>query len=161
MLPLFLSFRLIAGLSSSDRRAVGFLEGHGQLNAADEYEELRSKDKDTLRARMSRWCDGMPGPKKYFHGWDNQPYRECMVFKLNDDRFYGYTCHPLPESSPAFWLCVLNIHASKREHETDYAELDRVNEWRTSSAARSAIAKTYTEYGRGKCKPSQSSVRRN
>jgi hypothetical protein len=161
MLPLFLSFRLIERLSSPDRRAVGFLEGHGQLNAAQEFEELHSKDKDSLRSRMDRWCDGNLGPKAWFHNFDETEYRECMVFKLNDNRFYGFKCHPLPTSSPAFLLCVLNIHAHKREWETDNAELDRVNEWHASPVARVAIAKTYTEYGRGKCKPSQSSVRRN
>jgi hypothetical protein len=153
--PVLNSFRLIAGLASPDRRAVGFLEGHQQLNAADEFEELRSKDRDTLRQRMDRWCSGMPGPKKYFHGWDDSPYRECMVFKLNDNRFYGFKCHPLPSSSPAFLLCVLNIHAYKHENETEMAELDRVNDWRTSLAAQLAIARVYPEYGRGKCKPSQ------
>jgi hypothetical protein len=155
VLPVLLSFRLIPNLASPDRRAVGFLEGHGQLNAADEFEELRSKERDTLRQRMDRWCDGMPGPKEYFHGWDDPLYKECMVFRLNDNRFYGFKCHPLPQSRPAFLLCVLNIHAYKHENRTDKAELNRVNEWRTSLAAQSAIAKVYPEYGRGKCKPSQ------
>jgi len=161
-LPVLLSFRLIADLSSPDRRAVGFLEGHGQLNAAQAFGRLRSKDVDTLRQRMDRWCDGMPGPKAYFHGWNEDGYRECMVFKLNNDqRFYGFKYHPLPRSNAAFQLCVLNIHAYKREKETDDAELDRVNEWRVSLAAQSAIAKVYPENGREKWKPSQNQIRRN
>ena len=146
MLPVLLSFRLIAGLSSPGRRAVGILEGHRELNAADEFEDLRSKDKDSLRARMDRWCDGHPGPKKWFHGWNEPGYRECMVFKLNDHRFYGFKCHPLPNSNPAFLLCVLNIHVYKRETETDDAELDRVSQWRTNLGAQSAIAQVYSEY---------------
>jgi hypothetical protein len=151
MPPGVLTFQLLLGLSSPDRRAVGLLEGDQQLNATNKFDELRSKDRDTLRSRMDRWCDGQPGPTKYFHGWNEEEHRECMVFKLNDNRFYGFKCHPLPLSSPSFMLCVLNIHAYKRERETDDAELDRVNQWRTNPRTRSAIAQVYSEYGRGKC----------
>lgn len=153
MSPGFVTFRLIAGLSSPSSRAVGFLKGDQQLNAGDLFEQLRRKDMDTLRQRMDRWCDGLPGPNRYFHGWNQKEYRLCMVFKLNDNRFYGFKCHPLPVSDPSFLLCVLSIHAYKRERETETAELDRVNQWRTSLAAQHAIAQVYTEYGRGKCSP--------
>jgi hypothetical protein len=155
MQPILLSFRLIDDLSSPERRAVGFLEGHPELNAGREFEALRSKDQDRVRSGMDRWCDGQPGPKKWFHGWNEPEYRECMVFKLNEHRFYGFKCHPLPNSNPAFLLCVLNIHVYKRETETDDAELDRVNQWRTNVGAQSAIARVYPEYGRGKCKLSR------
>jgi hypothetical protein len=155
MLPKSLSFRQINGLSSPNRRAVGFLEGHNQLNAAEEFYDLRSKDNDTVRARMDRWCDGQPGPSKYFHGWNEPDYRELMVFKLHENRFYGFKCNPLPDSNPAFLLCVLTIHVYKRETETDDAELDRVNQWRTNLGAQSAIAQVYPEYGREKCRLSR------
>lgn len=153
MLPIRLSFRLIPNLASPERRAVGFLEGHSQLNAGQVFDNLRAKDRDRLMSYMDRWCNGMLGPKTYFHNFENESYRECMVFKLNDNRFYGFKCNPLPESRSAFLLCVLNIHAYKREHETDKAELDRVNDWHASPPARIAITKAYPEYGRMKCKP--------
>lgn len=161
MVPILLSFGLIPNLSSPDRRAVGFLEGDQQLNAKIEFDDLRSKDRDTLRTRMDRWCDGQLGPKNYFHGWDTPGYTECMVFKLNDNRFYGFKCHPLPVSNAAFLLCVVTIHAYKRERETDDAELDRVNQWRTNRGAQLAIAQVYPEYGRGKWNISRNQINRN
>lgn len=152
MLPIKLSFRLIDGLASPDRRAIGFLEGHNELNAANEFGRLSGKDKCRLRALgMDRWCDGQPGPKRYFHGWNEPGYRECMVFRLYDHRFYGFKYHPLPISNPALQLCVLSIHVYKRETETDDAELDRVNQWRTNPRAIAAIAQVYPEHGRGIC----------
>ena len=162
MLPVLLSLRLIPDLSSPDRRAVGFLEGHPELDAGGEFDGLRSKDKDSLRSHMDRWCDGHLGPKKWFHNFDKSQYRECMVFKLNDRRFYGFKCHPLPISDNAFLLCVLTIHAYKREWETDDAELDRVNQWRTNRGATSAIAQVYPEHGKGQTWiSSKSQSRRN
>src|SRR5690348_6328871 len=149
MAPIILSFRSIPDLSSPEWRAVGILEGHVELDAGAEFDGLVSKDRDTLRTRMDRWCDGQLGPKAWFHNFDEQQYRECMVFKLKHHRFYGFKCHPLPISSPELLLCVLTIHAIKREWETDQAELDRVNQWRVNTGAQSAIAQVYSEYGRG------------
>ncbi|MFZ3342959.1 MAG: hypothetical protein WA213_18905 [Terriglobales bacterium] len=143
-----LSFKSIKGLSSPDRRGVGLLEGHQELNAGDEFDDLSNKETDRLLAIMSRWCDGFLGPKKWFHNFDDT---ELMVFKLNEHRFYGYRYHPLPISNPAFLLCVLTIHVEKREWESDSAELDRVDQWRTNPRAKEAIAKVYPEEGGGKC----------
>lgn len=161
MVPILLSFRLIPNLSSPGRRAVGFLEGDKQLDAAVEFDDLRSKDTDTLRSHMDRWCDGHLGPKAWFHNFDEPEYRECMVFKLKDHRFYGFKCHPLLISSREFLLCVLSIHAYKREWEKDDAELDRVNQWRTNRGAQSAIAQVYSEYGRGQWNTSRNQINRN
>lgn len=146
-----LSFRTIAGLSSPDRRSIGLLEGHLELNAADEFEDLSSKQTDRLLGAMCRWCDGCLGPNRWFHNFDEEDYRELMVFKLQEHRFYGYKYHPLPISKPAFQLCVLTIHVEKREWEKDDAELDRVNQWRTNPGAKQAIAQVYPENGRGRC----------
>jgi|SRR5579864_9076157 len=149
MLSGSLSYKPILQLSSPDRRAVGFLEGHNELNAAQEFNSLRSKAKDTLRPRMDRWCDGHLGPNRWFHNFDGT---ELMVFKLNEHRFYGFKCGPLPISNRPFLLCVLTIHVNKREWETDEAELARVEQWRTNAGCRAAIAQFYPEYGRGICK---------
>lgn len=155
MLPILLSFRRIDGLSSQDRRAVGFLEGHTELNAGEEFDDLRNQYKDRLRQQMDHWCDGALGPKNWFHNFDEPEYRDLMVFRLKENRFYGFKCNPLPTSNPAFLLCVLSIHVEKREWEKDDAELDRVNQWKTNLGAQSAIAQVYPEYGRGKCKLSK------
>ncbi len=143
------SFRPITGLSSPERRAVGFLEGHQELDAAEEFEELSAKETDRLLAAMGRWCDGMLGPKKWFHNFDGT---KLMVFKLNEHRFYAYRYHPLPITNPAFLLSVLTIHVEKREWESDDAELDRVDQWRMNPGAKAAVAKVYPENGRGQCK---------
>lgn len=142
-----ITFRLVPGVIPSVRRGVGFLEGHSELGAGFEFDELDVSDTFSLKSRMDHWVAGNDSPSKYFHGFKSgRDYRECFVFKLPERRWYGFLCHPRPQTNPSFLLCVLCIHASKHEHETDLAELDRVNGWRTSTGATEAISETYPEY---------------
>jgi hypothetical protein len=144
-----LTFMLIPGVLPSVGRAVGVLSGHPELNILVGFSSLSPKAQADLKARMEFWIAGNNGPKKWFHGFTSQEkYRHLFVFKHKSDRFYGFLCHPRPKTEPRFQLCVLTIHAKKKEWETDYSELDRVNEWRTSPAATMAISTIYPEYGK-------------
>lgn len=149
MVPNTLTFRLVTGCRSTNRRALGFLEGHMELDAETEFEALKSNGQSTMRARFDYWlaegvCDS------YFHGFKNDSnwkYRECFVFRWKTHRWYGFLCHPLPKSNPAFLVCALCIHVYKNEQDTDRAELQRVYEWQTSLAAQAAIAQVFQEKG--------------
>ena len=155
MSPGFLTFQLVENVSPTKERAVGFLTGDQQLDAKVEFEALKLKHRDSVKQRMDRWCGGHNGPKEHFHGWTEQEFRDCFVFRLNENRFYGFKCHPLRLTQPAFHLCVLCIHAKKYEWLSEKEELRRVNQWRDSLGARTAIGYVYVdrEGKKNACKP--------
>lgn len=147
-----ITFSPVPGLSRSTWRGIGFLEGNAQLNANEAFCSFQMTEKNRVRAYMDEWIAGKNGPKTRFHGFDVADYRDCFVFKDRQkrvhQRLYGFLCHPDP-NNPRFQLCVLCIHATKTERETDKSELDRVNQWRVNGAAREAIAAIYRDYQKG------------
>jgi hypothetical protein len=143
-----LSFRHVPGLQISEGRAVGFLEGHRELNAAESFDDLSVQEQRHIRVHMEEWVAGNNGPKSHFHCFD-PPYRECIVFKYQEHRLYDFLCHPKPITDRRFELCVLNIYATKFRWDTDNSELRRVEGWRLSLGTQDAIAYEYQEYRRG------------
>jgi hypothetical protein len=137
------TFRLLTGCCVSVMRGIGFLEGHKELDARSKFDGFGGSDERYFRASMDQWLDGANGPKTRFHNFksDNE-YRECFVFKCDEHRLYGFLCNPT-DLYPRFQLCALCIYAAKYEHESDRAELKRVDEWRRSLGAKTAIAKVY------------------
>jgi hypothetical protein len=93
---------------------------------------------------MDQWLDGANGPDSYFHNFKSDlTHRNCFVFKYKPNhRLYGFLCHP-KDSDVRFQLCALCIYARKNEHESDRAELDRVEAWCSNLGARQAIARIY------------------
>jgi hypothetical protein len=149
MSPGVLTFTAVAGSRVSTRRALGFLEGHPELDAGVLFDDLKENGKYTVTSRFDLWLDGGICDK-YFHGFKNDSelnYRNCFVFKWKQHRWYGFLCHPQPKSDPSFLLCILTIHAIKKEHETDRAELERVCKWQRNLGSTTAIARVYPEYG--------------
>ena len=121
---------LATRIQFGQRRRVAFIERNdGRFNAIGAFESLLEKPRMTLETRFDYWIAGSPPNKKWFHGFDAQPHRACFVFKVIqknvDQRFYGFLCNP-DENNARFRLCVLAIHATKTERETDVAELDRI-----------------------------------
>jgi hypothetical protein len=143
-----LTFRLVTGSRISTRRAIGFLEGHTELDAGISFDDLKDNAKYTVRSRFDLWLDeGICD--KYFHGFKNDSdlrFRDCFVFKWKKHRWYGFLCNPRPKSNPAYLLCVLAIHAMKNEHDTDREELKRVWQWQGHLGGHMAIASEYPEY---------------
>lgn len=62
MSPEVLTFRLVPQVRQNDRRAVGFLEGHNELNAGPIFDGLGEKQKNFIRVSMDLWVDGANGP---------------------------------------------------------------------------------------------------
>src|ERR1019366_2564902 len=118
-----LTFALIVGLSRSGRRGVGFLKGDQELNAAAAFVGFSLDAQNRLRTYMDSWIAGKNGPATRFHTFKAADYRLCFVFKDRQKRIhhrlYGFLCNPCPKSNKRFELCVLAIHATKHETETD------------------------------------------
>jgi hypothetical protein len=152
-MPKSLSFRLAEGFNFR-RRSIGFLETEqedDELNAGSVFDGLTGTVRQLVRSRMDYWLNGGSHPK-YFHGWPNEPrYKQCFVFKWDEgrigQRFYGFLCNPNPNWDPGFRTCVLILHATKHENETDLTYLDRVNRWRQDLRTEGAIKRIYPEYG--------------
>ncbi len=143
-MPLSLTFRLLTACRQSSEREIGFLEGHTELDAGSTFDGFEgTTNGKTFRSRMDQWLDGANGPDSYFHNFKSDlSHRNCFVFKYKQHRLYGFLCHP-KDFDPRFQLCSLCIYASKHEHESDRAELDRVEQWRDSPIAQEAIARAY------------------
>lgn len=153
-----ITFHLVPGIRQGPRRMVGFLEGHRELNAAEEFDSLKENRKAFVRSSIELWASGSNDINERFHGFTNDTeYSLSYVFKVKDNnvnhRFYGFLCNPLL-SNPRVRVCVLCIHARKGQHQTDRAELARVEQWRLSSAASEAMSAAYPDdlpsLGKGK-----------
>jgi len=147
--PVTITFRLVPGIRMSSGRAVGFLEGHPDLNAAPAYKSFSQKVSDSMNVRIQRWTDGHDGPKGWFHGFPNRKeFKECFVFKYKEHRLYGFLCNPKKEA-PAFRLCVLTTHDTKFEWETDDSNLKEVELWRKHLVSLAAIKYVFPEPKKG------------
>jgi len=145
-----IKFRLVPGIRATTFRAIGFLEGDGQLNAWAAFSQFDIKCKRQLLTYMQGWVDGANTPKTRFHGWPNdEDYKACFVFKIKENRLghrlYGLLVHPQPIMNGRLQVCVLCIHAKKTEWETDRAELERAKQWCLSSQAKTAIGIVFPE----------------
>jgi len=138
------------------RRALGFLQRDGstELDAKAHFEELVEKDANLVRSRFGHWLEGKIFDK-YFHGWSDEQYRQCFVFKWEKrhkpQRLYGFLCHPNPSTDKGFLLCVLAYFATK-DDATDYTILDRLNKLRQDFSVISAISAECAEFMVGKSK---------
>ena len=143
MAPSAISFRLVPGIRQGSKRAVGILEGHPDLCAA-KLLGLPENDAKYMRVSMERWNDGHNKPSSRFHRFDGTDY---FVFKYvaRQHRFYGFLCHPLPNTDPSFWLCVLTTYDQKKEDATDKANLQRVKMWMESPSVKAAIKAFYPD----------------
>jgi hypothetical protein len=139
-----LTFRLLTGCRQSSQRGIGFLEGHNELDAGTRFDNFEEKNAKAFRSWMDQWLDGANGPDSHFHNFKSDlRHRNCFVFKYKQHRLYGFLRHP-NDSDLRFQLCSLCIYARKNEHESDRAELDRVESWCLDLGAQRAISRVYT-----------------
>ncbi len=133
-------------VESHARRAVAFfVTRKTQITARNFFRTLNPKVADLLRTRFEYWVSGKP-IKKYFHGWDRSQfagkYTFCFVFKCNEKRiqhrFYGFLCNP-KDSNPGYQICILVVHATKREWDTDEHDLRQVEAIRTTPTVQEII----------------------
>lgn len=145
-----LTFRRLPGVQFTERRGIGFLEGHGELDAGSAFDGLPDNTRRQFITFVDQFLGCQPDISTRYHGYRSKPkYRECYVFKprgkKKESRFYGFLCHPLKKTRQRFELCVLCINAWKNERETDDAELDRVLVWQSSTATWATIAMEFPD----------------
>jgi hypothetical protein len=138
---------VVPGLQINGRRTVALLRDASDvdLNGAAVFDALDTKDKRNVLARMDYWIAG--GTRdEYFHGWPQNPDRKhCFVFKWKrqiGQRLYGFLCNP-DTSRPEFRLCVLCIHSTKTNYETDSTVFTKLNEVRQRAAVVHALRRLY------------------
>jgi hypothetical protein len=142
------SVHRIGGLAYElGRRDVAFLKSdeNSEINAWVAFEELEAKPKREILDRFDLWKRGDLHHKKYFHGFDEPNHRDCLVFKRQDDRFYGFWIHPRPRTDARYQLCILVNHAQKNEEHTDPAELNTVNRFKRQGDVIEAVQKEFPE----------------
>jgi len=148
--PDAITFRLVAEMRQGSRRAVGFLEGQRELDAAEWFYSLKTSRKRFVLDSMEDWASGGTDITTRYHGSPNdREFPHSFVFKAKErrlgHRFYGYLYNPEPKTNSRLQICVLCIHAFKNEKDTDRAELKRVDDWRNSNAAQAAIRVVYPD----------------
>jgi hypothetical protein len=143
MPPITLTFRLLTKCQKSENRGIGFLEGHGELNAGSAFDGFTGTILREMRSHMDQWLDGRNGPKQHFHNFKNEDpeHRNCFEFRYREHRLYGFLCHP--DGRPRFQVCALCIYTTKFKWESDRAELDRVEQWYRIVTAHKAISMAY------------------
>src|SRR4029077_5932775 len=142
-MPPTLTFRLLTACRQFTRRGIGFLEGHSELDAGAAFDSFEGTNARAFRSHMDQWLDGANGPDSHFHNFKSDlSHRNCFVFKHKHHRLYGFLCHP-KDSDSRFQLCSLCLYATKNEHQSDRAELDRVEFWRSSLETWQAISRIY------------------
>lgn len=127
-----------------DGRGISFLMSPDDrhVDASEAYEDLSQNGGFAVRTRFEAWLDYKKNDR-WFHGWPSHPsYRDCFVFKWKENRLgqrlYGFLCKPSTQD-PAYQLCVLVLHAIKKEKESDTSELNRVVERTTDTTVQAAV----------------------
>ena len=136
-------------LENHPRRGVAFLISEDRrVTAKLMFDDLIENTQRMFMTRFDYWLSGKPY-KNGYHGWDKSEYQgkymNCFVFTCREkrlaQRLYGFLRNPKP-FNPNYHVCILIRHASKKEHETDEADLKIVEEIRISPE----VQKTIDEY---------------
>lgn len=145
-----ITFSHVLGVKLTSRRGIGFLQkDDGEFDAITKFRGLKASKARRVQSIMDHWVDGNDQPVWWFHGFNEEPYRHCFVFKWDENRvhhrLYGFKCHAKPKSAKEFQLCVLIFHDTKTD-ATDYRILNRINKILADLEEVEAIAKEYPEY---------------
>lgn len=149
-----LTFRRLPGVQFTERRGIGFLEGHSELDAGVAFDGLPERTLRQLITFVDQFLGCTPDISTRYHGYRSKPrYKDCYVFKprgkKKESRFYGFLCHPQPNTRKRFELCVLCINAWKNERDTDDAELERVLGWLCNTGTRMTLQMEFPDWGGG------------
>lgn len=111
----------------------------------DPFEHFTLLDRSvqrTFQKAFEYWEKGIPNSKRH-HGWHEDPFRGCYVFKDNPHRLYGFL-YRSPDGEQ-YNICVLCTYAKKKQNLTDTAILDRINRYRSDQEVLDAIEKLKKE----------------
>ena len=121
-------------ITETMHRKLVFLvvDGDKEVNAKPVFDRLDRKGKaERFRQGFHYWL-GKHDRSRRHHGFDPSQhggaYTGCYVFRQDQDRLFGFLCHPDPDN-PRQEFCVL-VHIPKKkksQHEVDTRTLDLVN----------------------------------
>ena len=142
-------FSLVAGVKITEHRGIGFLhKDDGEFNAITKFQGLKSNKARFVRSIMDHWVDGKDNPPWWFHGFNEEEFKRCFVFKWDEkrvgQRLYGFKCHP-KKSAKGFQLCVLVFYDFKTD-KVNYGLLRRINQILENLKEVVAISAKYPEY---------------
>lgn len=137
-------FRLYAE-GRGGRRALGFIVGAG-MTAAPHFDNADETQSREYKNRFDHWLDGNVFPK-WFHGWDDPEFKDCFEFKRQDERLFGFKCHPKPKSNPRLQLVALAFYDDKEGADADKTMLRRVIRLKENLQTTQVLREFYREYG--------------
>jgi len=139
------------------RRGIGFLifPGNRDVTAEARFQEFSPNEKKWMEKSFDWWVSGAGSNNRRFHGWDKSEfggkYTECFVFKGDDNRLYGFLCHPKKDAGdPRFSFCLLVAHAAKHQWETEEAYLKISEELRLNLDVQKAAVNAFIRASQGK-----------
>lgn len=145
------SVQRVAGMTyEQSPRDVVFLKSAGEawINAKEVFDALAKEHQYEMKNKFEYWQRG-GHQNKYFHGFDDHPYRQNFVFKRKQAgtyyRYYGFLTHPRPITDKRYQLCVLVSHEQKNQEGTDYSILDAINRISGTLQVIAAIKKDFPE----------------
>jgi hypothetical protein len=134
------------------RRDVVFLRSDedAELDAVAAFRGLKkAKHRQEMLDRFDLWKRTDQHHDHYFHGFNQEGYRDCIVFKRKQAgtyyRYYGFLFHPHENLNPRYELAVLVNHAQKNQPQTDPAELNTVNKFKNRGDVITAIRREFPE----------------
>jgi hypothetical protein len=147
----------IAGLRPSERRCLVLLacDSDSEIDAVAVFDGLSVERSREVRSRFETWIDGVQHNNRWFHGFDQSGFRDCIVFKWKHEnmgqRLYGFLCHPMPTTRRRFELCVLTNHGEKphQQWETDLSELNKAKSLSADSCVRATIQMEFPDQTTG------------
>lgn len=120
----------IQGIDHKKRGVVFLMSDKDRwVNAGDYYDSADEIEQRNLQSRIKYWQDELRR-KKHYHGWDKSQHKgkakNCFVFKLESNRYYGFLCHP-DKDNPQYILCVLVRLVEKRQWKTEPSVLTQIH----------------------------------
>jgi hypothetical protein len=117
----------VDGLSVGRQRGLAWLivaPRNKKYNAKEIFEKLGTKTQNQLLNRMDSWLEGHRS-NVWYHGWNEEDFRKCFVFKYKEHRIYSFLCNPRT-GNPEFQLCVMSSYTTKNEKAADPVEKNKM-----------------------------------
>lgn len=117
----------VDGLSVGRQRGLAWLivaPRNKKYNAKDVFEKMKPNIQNHLLNRMESWLEGQRN-NVWYHGWNEEGFRKCFVFKYKEHRIYSFLCNPRT-NHPEFQLCVMSTHTTKNEQAADPVEKNKM-----------------------------------
>jgi hypothetical protein len=146
----FSVYRIPNLIYGQGRRDVAILESdeEARVQAKEAFGALNDKHRTEMLNKFDAWKRG-EHVDKWFHGFNEQNYRECFVFKRKHAgtylRFYAFLIHPCPLTDARYQVCILVSHAIKNQERTDPRELDFANVMRTDAQVTACVKRAFPE----------------